>query len=389
MSDSPDQAAPARAKEDPESLVLRGPPRPVVRIRRGLIVTIAGAVAAAVAGISWLAFDPPTAGTAATTLASGDEDSGRSGEDALAGAPGTYGEVPRLGPPLPGDLGGPILDHQRALDEPGGASESAVGSDAQAAIEAAEDERRREEAVQAARSSPLMVEVAGGGPRSQGDGGAAGAGPGGGNESATADSGAGRQLSARVLVPPASPWTVAAGTIIRASLLTGLNSDLPGTVIAQVTHDVLDSATGRTVLIPQGARLIGKYEPAAAYGQSRALVAWTRIVLPDGSSVDLGDMPAADASGYAGLADKVNSHGWRLLKGIALSTLLGIGTELGLGGGGELVRAIRESGERGASESADRIAARNLDIRPTITVRPGWPVQVIVDRDLLLKPWKG
>ena len=192
------------------------------------------------------------------------------------------------------------------------------------------------------------------------------------------------------MLGPQSPWLLSAGTIIPASLITGLNSDLPGTIIAQVTENVRDSATGRTTLIPQGARLIGSYDSVVVYGQRRALLVWKRIAFPDGSSIGLDDMPATDAAGYAGLEGSVDFHTWRLLKGIGLSTLLGVGTELSIGGSqSDLVRALRESAQQNAAHAGDQITARNLDVQPTIKVRPGWPVRAIVNKDLVLKPWLG
>jgi type IV secretion system protein VirB10 len=197
-------------------------------------------------------------------------------------------------------------------------------------------------------------------------------------------------MIAHALRPPPSPWTLSAGTIIPASLVTGLNSDLPGIVLAQVTRNVGDSATGRTVLIPQGSRLIGRYDSLIAYGQRRALLVWQRIVFPDGASVELDNMPATDLSGFAGVEDDVDFHTWRLIGGIALSTLLGVGTELSLGSGeGDLVRAIRESAQQNAAQAGDRITSRNLDVQPTLRVRPGWPVNAIVHKDLVLRPWRG
>jgi type IV secretion system protein VirB10 len=181
---------------------------------------------------------------------------------------------------------------------------------------------------------------------------------------------------------------LSAGTVIPASLLTGLNSDLPGLVIAQVTENVQDSATGRTILVPQGARLIGNYDSHASYGQRRVLLVWTRIVFPDGSSVALDKMPAADTAGYSGLEDDVDGHGWQLIKGIVLSSLLGVGAELSIGSGdSDLVRAIRESGQRNAADAGQQLTARNLDVKPTITVRPGWPVRAVLNEDLALWPW--
>lgn len=188
----------------------------------------------------------------------------------------------------------------------------------------------------------------------------------------------------------ASPWMLSAGTIIPASLITGLNSDLPGMVLAQVTENVRDSATGQTILVPQGARLIGRYDSVVAYGQRRALVVWNRILFPDGSSVELDNMPATDVSGYAGLRDGVDSHTWQLLKGIALSTLLGVGTQLSLGSSeSDLVRALRESAQQNAANAGNQITSRNLDVQPTLTVRPGWPVRAILNKDLVLQPWRA
>src|SRR3546814_3969092 len=114
---------------------------------------------------------------------------------------------------------------------------------------------------------------------------------------------------------------------------------------------VYDSVTGRSLLIPQGARLIGSYDSVVAFGQSRALVVWQRIILPDGSSIRIDNVPATDTQGYVGLSDKIDRHTWQLLKGVALSTLLGVGTELGWGDGeSELVRAIRESTQQQSEE---------------------------------------
>jgi type IV secretion system protein VirB10 len=180
-----------------------------------------------------------------------------------------------------------------------------------------------------------------------------------------------------------------AGSVISASLITGLRSDLPGLVTAQVTENTYDSATGRILLIPQGARLIGNYDSVVAFGQKRALVVWQRIILPDGSSIRLDNEPAADASGYSGLADKIDFHTWQLLKGAALSTLLGVGSQLALAGQGDLVQAIRMSTQDSGAHAADQITQRNLNVQPTITVRPGTPVRLIVHKDLVLAPWNG
>jgi type IV secretion system protein VirB10 len=187
---------------------------------------------------------------------------------------------------------------------------------------------------------------------------------------------------------PATPFEVMAGTIIPASLITGINSDLPGTVIAQVTQNVYDSVTGQYVLIPQGAKLIGRYDSVIAFGQSRALLVWSRIIYPDGASIVIDNMPASDVAGYSGLSDQVDFHTFRILKGVVLSTLLGVGTELSFGSTeSDIVEALRESAQSSANQAGQKIVQRNLDIQPTIKVRPGWPLRVIVHKDLVLRPY--
>lgn len=198
-----------------------------------------------------------------------------------------------------------------------------------------------------------------------------------------------RDLRFARLLQPASPNSLLAGSVIAASLITGLNSDLPGMVTAQVTQNVFDTVTGTILLVPQGARLIGKYDSVVAFGQRRALVIWQRLILPDGGSIRLDNMPATDPAGYAGLADRVDFHTWTLLKGVAIATMLGVGSELSISGGSDLVQAIRQSAQMNAARAGDQITQRNLDIQPTITIRPGAPVRVLVTRDLILAPWRG
>ena len=390
-------------KEDPETLVLRESPRPVVRFRRGLIIGITGVVAACLVTVTWFALEPPS-----LRMATGQEGEGdplrKAAPDALANAPSSYGEVPRLGPPLPGDLGRPILEHQRRLEEEGAAvPPSAATPQADLAQAAAEAERQRLVAArEAAKSSAVVVQLSGrGGGTPQAAVPAAGAAQDRPQVLATPPIEPGTRRSAdfgspaddtnpHALREAPSPWTLSAGTIIPASLVTGLNSDLPGTVIAQVTENVRDSATGRTILVPQGARLIGSYDSTVAFGQRRALLVWQRIVFPDGSSIRLDNAPATDLAGYSGVEDGVDFHTWRLLTGIALSTLLGVGTQLSFGSAeSDLVRAVRESTQQNTARAGDQITSRNLDVQPTLTVRPGWPLRAVIHKDLVLRPWRG
>lgn len=189
---------------------------------------------------------------------------------------------------------------------------------------------------------------------------------------------------------PASPYQLMAGTIIAASLVSGLNSDLPGFVIAQVTENVFDSIAGRHLLIPQGSRLIGKYDNVVAFGQERALVVWQRIIMPDGTSVVIDNLPATDTGGYAGLADQVDLHTWKLLKGVALATVLGVGSELAFGtSDNDLIKALQQSTQSTTNRAGQRLVERYLNVQPTITVRPGWPLRVIVHKDIVLRPIAG
>lgn len=194
------------------------------------------------------------------------------------------------------------------------------------------------------------------------------------------------------LTAPAGRYVVSAGSTIAAALITGLSSDLPGQVVAQVTEDVFDTVTGAMRLIPQGTRLIGIYDARVSYGQSRALVVWTRLILPDGRSLDLDRMVGADAAGQSGFADRVDNHTGQLLMAGLLSTLFGVGANAATAGGGDnndIAYAIRESAGRSVENAGDKIVGRQLDVQPTITIRPGARVRVLVGRDLLLAPWPG
>jgi type IV secretion system protein VirB10 len=192
------------------------------------------------------------------------------------------------------------------------------------------------------------------------------------------------------LQTPASPYQLMAGTVIAASLVTGLSSDLPGFVIAQVTENVFDTVSGRHLLVPQGSRLVGKYDNIVAFGQERALVVWQRIIMPDGSSVVIDNLPATDTGGYAGLADQVDFHTWKLLKGVALATVLGVGSELVFDSSeSDLVKALQQSTQSTTNRAGQRLIERQLNVQPTITVRPGWPLRIIVHRDVVLRPYRG
>lgn len=197
---------------------------------------------------------------------------------------------------------------------------------------------------------------------------------------------------ANPLLAPASSWEVKAGTVIPAALITAIDSDLPGEVIAQVTEPVYDHITGRTVLIPQGSRLIGQYDSQIAYGQERALIAWNRIIMPNGRSVNIGSMNGADLTGAAGLKDRVDGHFWQLARGVFLSTAISVGAaeaqDASARSSGDLTYNSAATGvATGAQEVGSQITQRDLNRQPTITVRAGWPLRVLVNKDMILAPY--
>lgn len=382
-------------KADPETLAIRSRPERAIRFKRGVVIGLVAAGSVSIATIAWVALKPPSFRMAPSAQELSEPNPRASG-DALGTLPTSYGSVPKLGPPLPGDLGRPILEHQREM-----ASESGQSS-AHANQQVLTEQERRASERRSALQSPLLIQTG----RSatidiaQGNNGnAAGIGEAlvpptpsdparsSGKIDFVASTKSPASVDSHAMAPPPSPFTLSVGSVIAASLITGLNSDVPGLVSAQVTQNCFDSATGRILLIPQGSRLIGTYDSMIAFGQRRALVIWQRIIRPDGSSLVIDNVPATDASGYAGLADKVDFHIWQLLKGIGLSTLLGIGTELSVSGDSDLVRAIRQSTQQNAARAGDQIVSRNLDVQPTIVIRPGSPVRLLVHKDLILAPW--
>lgn len=325
----------------------------------------------------------------------------RSTADGLAGLPRDYSGVPQLGPPLPGDLGRPILGAQnRGQPVPAGVAPPNPGLSA--------EEQRRLQEIETARTSRLFAgtETRPTGPSSPGtaaitpppapDLASLGLAPQPATPSAQE-----RQLAflnaaadRRTVAPDrvaaaASPNILQAGTVISAALITGIRSDLPGQITAQVTENTYDSPTGRILLVPQGTRIIGQYDNNVQFGQSRVLLVWNRLIFPNGRSIVLERQPGADSEGYAGLQDGVDYHWWDLAKAAGLSTLLSIGAELATNDDDRLIQAIRNGGQDTINDAGQQIVRRQLNIAPTLTIRPGFPVRVIITRDLVLEPYGG
>jgi type IV secretory pathway VirB10-like protein len=377
----------APAKETPEALAIRAQPRPVIRLSRKAIAgLLAGSALVVLGGTLW-ALRPPAAKPVPDELYSTEH---RAVAESLSRLPRDYagvtkdgylGSTPRLGPPLPGDLGLPIVAAQAGGRMAIGAEQSIRSPDPGAPTVVSQALEQRLKAAQDAIASGLFsVSDRGRSP------------PAVGNEAgsvrdqlkiptaAQAPSQSGstpsrheafanasddqQTASAHRLEAPASPYSVLAGTVISAALVTGLNSDLPGQVIATVTAPVYDTVTGGILLVPQGSRLLGIYDSQTVFGDSRALVVWIRLILPNGRSVILDRLSGVDAQGFAGVTDSVDHHWRQLIGGGAVSSLLGIGAELASpqtrGGSGQILVAARTSVQDTVNQVGQELTRRNL-----------------------------
>lgn len=405
--------SPLPAKEAPESLELRAQPRSVTRLNPRMLAVLAGGLASAVLGAMLWSLQPQQRrqNTEPSELYNIDRIARSEGLEQL---PADYSqlpqptppEVPQLGPPLPGDLGGPILKSEQQYQ---GYGYSQSGSD----LVEAERLARVKEAEEAAQSSvffqtgiqripsattanPSFAARDDINPTTTVSGPPTGADV---MQNRQEQKGAFLSKSGNTQIRnsgfvqiPDSPYQVMAGTIIAAALVTGIKSDLPGDVIATVTEPVYDSATGQHVLIPQGSRLLGRYNSQVSYGQSRVQMVWQRVILPDTSSFQLDNLIGTDTAGYVGLEDGVDWHWNRIVAGAAMTSLLGVGAELATpshrGDGDRIIIAGRDSLQDTVNQVGQEVTRRNLDIQPTLTERPGLPLRVIVNRDLVLRPYQ-
>lgn len=195
--------------------------------------------------------------------------------------------------------------------------------------------------------------------------------------------------SQNTLAMPRSPYELKRGSVIPATLITGVNSDLPGRIIAQVSQPVFDSATGRHLLIPQGSRLLGRYDANVSFGQERVLVIWTDIILPDGSTLRIEGMAGTDSAGYGGFNDQVDHHTFRTFASAALVAFIGTGSELLMPSGsqsGDNRNNVQDAAGRSFAETFGQVSnqtvTKNLNVQPTINIRPGYHFNVLVDQDL-------
>jgi type IV secretory pathway VirB10-like protein len=388
----PSREAPGSAEDGARPLRemrLRPGRPPVTRLSRKVLLGLGAVVAIGLGAALFVALQPRHQTPGPEVYNTGTQAT----PDGLANLPRDYTGLPHnapsLGPPLPGDLGRPIVnagvpapnistlaagpspEQQHLAQEQEAARTSHLFAMTNAGRVAA-SEAPVSAAAQAAPSAASPT-----GPTSQGEKLAF--------LNGTVDR---RTVSPDRLEAPASPYLLQAGAVIPAALITGLRSDLPGQVTAQVTENVYDSPTGRILLIPQGARLLGQYDAQVAFGQSRALLVWNRLIMPNGRSIVLERQPGADAEGYAGLADSVDNHWGTLFNAAILSTLLSVGANAGIGYNESfLLQGLGLGASQSFSQIGEQVVGRSLNVQPTITIRPGFPVRVMVTHDLILEPY--
>jgi type IV secretion system protein VirB10 len=368
IDDNKDESAPLTASpaDTAEPMRLRGNPPRVTRLSRRVLAGIGLVAALGVGGALIYALQTPEDGVSSEELYSTEN---RSTADGLNELPRDY-TGPVLGPALPGDLGRPILDAQERGRPvvPPTMNTPAVDPEEQRRL--AEEEAARTSRVffqttpATANSTPapetVGLSLGGQPPAAQNSDVAFLSGP--------VDR---RTVAPDRVMPPASPYVLQAGSVIPAALITGIRSDLPGQITAQVT------------------RIIGEYSNDVGFGQRRVLLVWNRLIFPNGRSIVLERQSGADTQGYAGLEDGVDYHWWDIAKAAALSTLLGVGAELAADDNDRLISAIRGGAQDTINDAGQQIVRRQLNVAPTLTIRPGFPVRVVVTRDLVLEPYGG
>ncbi len=189
---------------------------------------------------------------------------------------------------------------------------------------------------------------------------------------------------------PISRFELNVGTIIPATLISGINSDMPGQIIAQVSQNVYDSATGRYLLLPQGAKLYGVYDSKIAYGQDRVLTAWTRINYPDGTKLNIAGMGGMDTEGYSGFNDQVDNHYWKTFGNAMLLGLISGTAQAGISAdskNGDTTSAIADGVTQQFAQTGSSLIQKNLDVQPTIKIRGGYKFNIMINKDIVLTPY--
>ena len=378
--------------------IAAAPPR-VMRLSRKALASLGAIAGVGISGALFYALQSPDR-TPPENLYDAES---RTRPEQVTGAPASYADSVKTGPSSFSG-GNPSLaanQHEGSMQTSGSPGGASLPDARQTAAEQARDRAERER--DSARTSRLFLagETAGNsGPVAPApsltaapaavDDGAAAPPPPTIKQQALLEARNGRAAeSAARIREPTSRYILQAGSVIPAALITGIRSDLPGQITAQVTQNVYDSPTGRLLLIPQGSRLIGEYDSEVSAGQNRILLAWDRLILPGGRSIALDRLPGADAAGMSGLQDGTEYHWGHMFKAALVSTLLGIGSELVADDDGDLVRALRYGAQDTVSQTGRQLVERQLSIPPTLTIRSGFALRVIVTRDLVFESQGG
>lgn len=436
---TPQHQAPVPAPEENKPLPLRATPAKGTRIKPGLIWAITGGMGAVTAVAVVMALQPHHVKAAdprqqqKEAAQAAQADLTPTMPDSLAAIPSTYGPtadtnsvvVPKLGAPLHGDLG--YMEHSQAQQNLAaaasiGATQSTAEpaptvpaikplTPAQQRAEQLAEERAKQ--AQAARSAPVefaMQQGSQAGPTAMPTS-LQGPGPAGGSiapEQARPTENEDQNMQDekrsfakfgsksdpylhQPLITPRSPYQLMAGTLIPAIMVTGINTDLPGHIAAQVSQNVYDSISGKYLLIPQGSKLLGEYDSKISYGQERILIAWSRLIMPNGASIMLEGMPGVDLRGFAGVKDGVNNHYLKMLGGVVLGSVIGAGAQLASGPTSPAAPTFGQLVGQGAAQNINQagqqVTSKNLNLQPTLTIPYGYRVNVFVTKDIILKPY--
>ena len=315
------------------------------------------------------------------------------GNDAPIMRPSVPDSIPKLGAQLPGDLGHAMVN--KNMPQSGGQyqAQDPAESERQAAIKASPF-------FGGGNSSASMASSVSSGAHdnnnAQAKGGGGDYGKGQNMQDRKSDfltSGGGeeKEYLSKGIRQPVSKYEVKAGSVISILLVTGINSDLPGNVIGMVKENLYDTQSGNYLLIPQGTRVLGRYDSMVSYGQKRVQVSWSRMIRPDGSSIVIENMPGVDLAGYTGYKDKVDNHYGKLVGGAVLSSLLSVGATVSQGNYTNADMSAQQQmaaavGQNIAS-TGGQITRKNLDIQPTLIIRAGKSVNILVNKDMIISPY--
>ncbi|MDI1326974.1 MAG: TrbI/VirB10 family protein [Brevundimonas sp.] len=373
------------AKEPAPGLSTRAPRPQAVRLRKSVVQAIVIGGAVLVSGsLAWaFVVQPDLRASARARQAEARDDQARGvvrPSEAVTDQPASYDRLPepRIGksdPETAADMRAP---------PPTGASGGYAPAYRPTSASRVVGPSPRE---QAARSG-LFFEDA----RPRAAGAEAPASPSGGERSPAVNPDYGAIYNGHTLVAPLSPFELKAGAIVPAALLTAVDTSRAGPVIATVTQNVYDSVSGRHLLLPQGTRLIGTSEGESAYGDRRAFLTWERLILPNGKSLVLSGEPGVDAQGAVGVRGQVDRRLLPLLVGTlfagAITTLGQIARDDDRGGSGGLLGDAGDAAAIEGSRVGGRLVDRELEVRPSIRLRAGAPVRVLITRDLILEPYR-